>query len=539
MSYYLDFREYLSRLEKAGKLVRVRREINKDTELMPLVRLQFRGLPEEDRRAFLFERVADGHGRRYSMPVVIGALAASREIYALGMGCHPEEVMERWTEALRHPIPPRLVSRGPVQEVIIEGDALERDGLGLIPIPISTPGYDNAPYTTATHWVTKDPETGVRNMGNYRSQIKGARTAGVFVYPTQHIGVHWEKCRKLGVPLQGALVIGGPPSVAYTAVSKIPYGVDELAVAGGIAGEPLELVKCHTVDLEVPAHAEIVIEGEIATDFLEPEAPFGEYCGYMGDRVMNPVVRVTAITYRKDAHYVGILSQMPPSESSKIRQIAYEHQIYKFLKYDCNLPTVSAVAFHESSGSWGYVVIQMRRTNVSDPWRALMAASAFDATVGKILITVDEDIDPWDPDSVNWALSFRMMPHRDLKVIRGKGSMLDHSASPPGIIGHLPFPDLEGTSAVLMDATRKWAYPPVSLPKQPFMERALEIWKEEKLPALRLKRPWYGYELGYWPAEFEEEAQLALKGEHYRTGEKLATRRVYGVTLSGTPEERR
>jgi 4-hydroxy-3-polyprenylbenzoate decarboxylase len=202
--------------------------------------------------------------------------------------------------------------------------------------------------------------------------------------------------------------------------------------------------------------------------------------------------------------------------------------MYKFLRYDCNIPSITDVAFHESSGAWLYVVIQMKKTNPAQPWQALNAAVAFDPTIGKIIIVVDEDIDPRDPDSVNWALSFRMMPHRDTRITRGKGSMLDHSAAPPGSLTHesQTFPTVDGTSALLMDATRKWPYPPVSLPKREFMERALSIWEAEGLPKLKLKMPWYGYDLGYWNPEFAEEAELALRGEYYKIGEKLAQGRV-------------
>lgn len=530
MAYLKDIREHLQLLEEKGKLVRVKSQINKDTELMPFVRLQFRGLPEEERRAFLFENVVDVRGRKYDMPVAVGIVAASRDIYALGMGCKIEELRERWAQALQNQLTPRLVASGPVHEVVIMGDELCRDGCGLdrIPVPISTPGFDNAPYTTATHWMTKDPDTGVRNVGNYRSQVKARDRLGIFVHPTQHIYMHWDKARKKGMPLEAALVMGGPPCVAYTAAAKIPYGVDELAVSGAMMGEPLEVVKCKTIDVEVPAHAEIVIEGEMDTEFLEPEAPFGEYGGYMGDRVLNPFLKIKCITHRRDAIYHAIISQMPPSESSKIRQIAYEGVMYKFLRYDCNIPSITDVAFHESSGAWLYVVIQLKKTNPAQPWQALNAAVALDPTIGKIIIAVDEDVDPRDPDSVNWALSFRMMPHRDTRITMGKGSMLDHSAAPPGSLSHesQTFPTVEGTSALLIDATRKWPYPPVSLPRREFMERALEIWEAEGLPKLRLKMPWYGYDLGYWNPEYAEEAEMALRGEYYVTGEKLAQGRV-------------
>src|SRR5215208_1761189 len=171
--YYRDFREHLQALEERGKLVRIKREINKDTELMPLVRWQFRGLDEKNRKAFMFENVIDSKGKRYSMPVTVGTLAATTEIYAIGMMCEPEEISERWTQAQLHWHEPVVVNSAPVHEVIWQGkDLLNGHGLDMIPVPISTPGFDNAPYLTSANWITKDPETGIYNIGNYRSQIK-------------------------------------------------------------------------------------------------------------------------------------------------------------------------------------------------------------------------------------------------------------------------------------------------------------------------------------------------------------------------------
>ncbi|MBI2954048.1 MAG: UbiD family decarboxylase [Chloroflexi bacterium] len=530
MAYLTNMREHLKMLEEKGKLVRVKSQINKDTELMPFVRLNFRGLPEEERKAFLFENVVDAKGRKYDIPVAVGIVAGSRDIYALSVGCSIEDLREKWADALRNQLKPNLVSTGPVHDVVIMGDDLLRDGNGVerIPIPISTPGFDNAPYTTATHWFSKDPETGIRNVGNYRSQLKAKDRLGIFVHPTQHVYVHWDKARKLGrKTLEAALVIGGPPSIAYTAVAKIPFGIDELAVSGALMGEPIDVVKCKTIDMEVPANAEIVIEGEMDTEYLEPEAPFGEFCGYMGDRVLNPYIKIKCITMRKDAIYHAITSQMPPSESSKIRQIAYEGVYYKFLKYDCNIPGLMNVAFHESAGGKNFIAIQMKKRNPAQPWQALNAAVALDPPTGKILVVVDEDIDPTDLESVIWAMSFRMQPHRDTRITMGKASMLDHSSAPPGTITHdsLAFPSVQGTSALLIDATCKWPYPPVSLPKREYMERALELWEAEGLPKLKLRAPWFGYELGYWSDEFAEEAELAVRGEYYKTGAKLAEQR--------------
>src|SRR5260370_9667472 len=159
-SYWPTLGKYVEGLDKAGKLVRITSPVNKDTELHPLVRLQFRGLPESQRKAFLFENVVDGSGRRYDIPVLVGALAGSADIYALGMGCDLDQIEEVWANALAHQIAPVVVGEAPCQEVVIRGEELTRagPGLGRLPIPLSTPGFYNAPYTTAGHWVPKHPE---------------------------------------------------------------------------------------------------------------------------------------------------------------------------------------------------------------------------------------------------------------------------------------------------------------------------------------------------------------------------------------------
>ncbi|MFM2129402.1 MAG: hypothetical protein RL477_948, partial [Pseudomonadota bacterium] len=151
---YRNLAEYVAALEAADKLVRVTVPINKDTELHPLVRLQFRGLPESRRKAFLFENVHDARGRKYDIPVLVGAMAGSSDIYALGMGCRVDEIPDRWARAMKNPTPPVVVTSGACQEIVIEGDRLKTEGLDLLPVPISTPGFDNAPYTSASHWVS-------------------------------------------------------------------------------------------------------------------------------------------------------------------------------------------------------------------------------------------------------------------------------------------------------------------------------------------------------------------------------------------------
>jgi len=401
--YYRDLREFLQKLEEGGLLRTVQRPINKDLELMPVVRWQFRGnLPESARKAFLFKNVTDGRGNKYSMPVLVGGYAASRNIYALGMMCSPEEIAAKWNDAQMHPVKPILLETGPVhEEVHLGAGLLNHGGIGEFPVPVSTPGLDNAPYLSNANWVTKDPETGERNLGNYRAMIKSATRTGVF--SGSHLFTHWKKCRAKGIPLQAAVVIGASPNIIYVGAGKPAYGTDEYAVAGGIAGEPVELVRCKTVDLEVPATAEIVFEGEIPTDSLEREAPFGEYTGYMGMNTMSPYFNVTCITHRRDAIYSAFISQFPPSESSVMRGIGREAAWFKLLRHDCNIAGVLRVAFHQTSGSGPYAVIQMKKYGPGDAWQALHAAYSFNPPTVKFIIAVDEDIDPGDPDSVNWG----------------------------------------------------------------------------------------------------------------------------------------
>ncbi|MGB7176948.1 MAG: UbiD family decarboxylase, partial [Xanthobacteraceae bacterium] len=270
----LDFQEHLARLEADGLLLRVERPINKDTELHPLVRWQFQGgLKEEQRRAFLFTNVTDSTGRRYDMPVAIGALAASAEIYAVGMGRPVNEIGDAWLHAINNPIAPTVVTAAPCQEVVIKGDALRKPdgGLKLLPVPISTPGYDAAPYLTATLCITKDPETGVRNMGMYRAQLKATDRLGVRMAarPGGAGGyLHWQKHRKLKTPMPIAIVVGCAPVVVFTGPQKLPIDCDEMAVAGGLAGAPIRTVKAVTVDLDIPADAECVVEGLIDPELL-------------------------------------------------------------------------------------------------------------------------------------------------------------------------------------------------------------------------------------------------------------------------------
>lgn len=521
---YEDLREFIGVLERHGKLVRVARAIDKDTELHPLVRWQFRGLPEEERKAFLFENVTDAKGRSYRGSVLVGGLAASASIYCLGLKCRPEEVADRWIHAMDHPIEPEIVRSGPVTEEIHRGPGLlEHGGLYEFPIPISTPGFDNGPYITAGHWITKDPETGRRNVGNYRGLIKGAALSGLMTGTPQDLSLHWEKSRKRGAPLEVAVAIGTVPVVSYTATQKVPPTMDELALAGGLAGEPIPLVKCQTVDLEVPATAEIVLEGIVPTRYLEEEGPFGESMGYVDPRTLSPVFEVTCITHRRDPIWVSIISQVTPSESSKIKAMGMATLIQRFL-HKRGFTSVLEVSLMEPLVNLRpYVVVRMRKRDDQEPWAVMDAVLQYGDRVGKLVIAVDEDINPHDPVAVTWAITHRSQPHRDTKVVGNR----PFGATPIGMLVSHPssrYDNME--SSLLIDATRKADFPPISLPKREYMERARRIWEELGLPRLEPQEPWHGYFLGLWPEELEREAAMAAAGNYDKIGEKLRSTRV-------------
>ncbi|MFC1893990.1 UbiD family decarboxylase domain-containing protein [Chloroflexota bacterium] len=343
---------------------------------------------------------------------------------------------------------------------------------------------------------------------------------------------HLQKCRQRGVPLEAVAVMGANPAVCLCSVAAVPQGISELAIAGGIAGEPIEVVKCETVDIEVPASAEIVIEGEIPSDYMEPDPASGEHTGYfIVEHTVFPF-NIKCITHRKNPIWHDYISQMPPSESSTIRGIASEGRMLTFLVDHCGIPEVKDVAFHHCSGGWRLCVVRMQdiggaRTRNSTVWQALLGSQAITDMWPKLVIAVDDDIDPWDLESVFWAVTFRYQPHRDTKIIQGRRSSIDQS------VGSYDMEDVDdrwypcsrtgpqGSSALLMDATRKWGYTPIALPKREYMERARAIWDELGFPPLQPKEPWYGVELGVWPESCRRQAELAERGDFDKVAQEL------------------
>ncbi|HYK14319.1 MAG TPA: UbiD family decarboxylase [Burkholderiales bacterium] len=525
---YPDLHAHLEALKAQGLLLTIDEPIDKDAELHALVRWQFvGGIEEVERKAFLFTNIVNAHGRKYAMPVVVGAIAANRAIYSIGMGVPVEEIQAKWDYALAHPVQPKIVTKAECHDVVIEGAALQGEGHGLdlLPIPVSTPGFDSAPTLTATNVITRDPETGVQNMGTYRAALKASdrlvvrmatRVGGAGGY--QHYLKHQKRGDKT---MPCAIVLGCPPYVAFMGPQKLPIDMDEFDVAGGLAGAPINVVKAKTVDLLVPAEAEIVIEGYIDTEYVEPEAPFGESHGHVALEEYNMPMRITAITHRKKPVIPSYISQVAPSESSVIKRVAYEPLFLAHLRSTLGIRGVKRVSLHEPlTGLLRVTLVTVEKgTPRTEIWRALEGAAFFKGDCGKICIAVNDDIDPDNANALLWAMAYRMNPVDDVRTLPHRGQ------------GHGPKRESEDEedSTLLMDATMKGDMPPLALPTQEYMERAKKIWERLGLPALRPQAPWYGYSLGDWLPQWDAAAKRAATGNYLENGRISEKQRQKGL----------
>ncbi|HEX9879872.1 MAG TPA: UbiD family decarboxylase [Candidatus Binatia bacterium] len=542
MPYYKDLREFLAEVGRRGRLYTFKEPVNKETELMPLFRVQMRGVPEEERKILQFDDVRGINGQRFPMRVAAGVYGGASDFVAWGVGCETiREAMDRWHEGIIHPIEPVVVKDGPVHEEVHTGKELTELGLDELPSPVEEPGF-SCMIRTGTPMLTKDPETGMRNLGAYngffRARDRIVTGAAVF---HDAMAYHWPRARQRKEPLPVAIIVGSTPVIMIVASAPIPYGRhDELAVAGGIMGEPIELVKCKTVPLEVPATAEIVIEGLMSTEVTEELVPFGEYPGYMAtESTYLPVIQVTAITHRKNAIFTPITVGMYPSDSNTILSYTYATMLYDHLRYGAGYP-IEDIHFPDSTGGREWCLIRLKSQRGVDPWTVLHAAAGLMGG-SKFIVLVDNDIDVRDRDAVMWAMSYRCRPELDVEIVHGRNPALDPSGTPPGS-GHgemvygASLLQNHHHSRVLYNATRKWAYPPVGLPAKEYMERALALWGEHKeLPQARMHEPWHGYTLGNWSAEQAEFAKLIVEGKYLQVGE-ITAKRQKKVT-AGTVKE--
>lgn len=428
---FQDFREFLDSLRARGELIDVNRPVDLDLEVAKAMRKSAAvGGP-----AIVFT----SNGTDFPL---VGGVYNSRAKALIAYGCTEDAVMGHILDGLANPIPPILVDDAPVHENVILGDDID---LTTLPVPKYSPD-DGGPYITPGIVVSRDPETGIPDMGHYRFEIIDAHTLSFMAQPFHRFGKNLAKAVRAGQKtFRAALVIGVDPMLAYTCPVQTTDDTDDFAVAGGLRGAPVELVKCKTSDVEVPAHAEFVIEFEVQFDTEVMEGPLGEYTGYYTPGSMKPIARPTAITHRDGAYFQALLTGVPPTENHTLKQLPFEASFLQMMRQQ--FPTIERVAIPASGGVSFYVVIAMRPRYAGEARAAVLAAMSTNVRP-KTVIVVDPDIDVQNPDQVEWATAFRSQPARDVIVVDGLGAgPLD-----PSIDDSIPLDQRTG-SALGIDAT--------------------------------------------------------------------------------------
>ena len=386
-----NFRQFLDRLRQAGELV----DLHQPVDIRHIATLV-----DQAKTALFFHKVIG-----YDVPVVSGIIR-SRERAIMGMGCETyREIEDKLKAGIERPIPPKRVKTSPTQDVTLTGDDVD---LFRLPIPMSSV-YDGGPMITAGVVIARDPELGM-NSGMYRFIVKEKNLTGIDIVTPNNMRMFAQRALERKEPLPISISIGTHPIEMAGSGYRAPLGVDEMAIAGGIRGAPVELAQCKTIDLPYVADAEIVLEGEILpTGWSWPEGRFGEFTRLMGGLHWNPLVRIKAITMRKDAIYYSL--HMPwentwiaaPTRYAAIRQALKTAGVQV---KDINV-TLGGCAF------W-HAVISIKKQPGEAKNALLAALSVMDL---KHVVVVDDDIDVFDPTEVEWAIATRVQGDKDVMIV--------------------------------------------------------------------------------------------------------------------------
>ncbi|MGZ8483894.1 MAG: UbiD family decarboxylase [Candidatus Binatia bacterium] len=453
----MDLREFLKVLEEEHELQKIKAEVDARHELGAICKIHNE---RANSPALLFEKVK-GH----SAPVVGQLLASDRRV-ALALGLSQENLFDETVRRANKPLPARLVPSGPCQEVVMEGDDVD---VTKLPLCTNNP-RDGGPYITAGHVILKDPEYGM-NLSIYRMMLVSKNEVTIRFTPG-HDGYDFMKnAEKRGQKkFEVAVCVGVPPAVYVASQFEPRIGVYELEIAGGLAGEAVDVVKCRTLDLEVPALTEYVLEGELTIPAKTgDEGPFGEFCGYTTQQVPGErIMTIKAITHRRNPVYHNIWLGKPPHEHLYVDALTYAVAAYQELK-----PAYPALK-KAYAPPWGVSIVlllqlekRLMRPGIVDN---ILAASLYTRSgKWKHVFVVDEDIVMEDPNEVLWALTTRFQPSTDMFIIpRGITSSLEPSATVDGL-----------TSKLMLDLTRKANFRgEVAEPTERMREMVLQKWQE-------------------------------------------------------------
>lgn len=497
-----DLRSWMQLLEKEGELRRIKAEVNPAEELGTIVRK----VMAAQGPALLFENIKGYQKNPLGRKVVSGSLAKYRRIATL-LGLSPETTNKEMIKACRDGFKKRLapvqVGGGPVKENIMRGRDIDLDAL---PVP-KWHKWDGGRYiNTSCSVVTKDPESGITNVGTYRGMIvpNERNLISCLLIAAQHWGIHYSKYKISRYPMPVAVVIGFDPILRFCAGTPLPAGTDEYEVASAMRGRPIELVKCETSDLLVPAHAEYVLEGIVSIDQkdLRLEGPFGEYTGYYGGAAsLKPTIRVECITHRNDPIFEGSLEGFRPgwpNETGTFASIAFSAMAWNILE-TAGVPGVTDV-FTSHLNFAASIAVQLHKTYRGQAKQVAAALWASNAAqwMFKNVTVVEEDIDIHNPEEMEWAYAWRVNAEvGDIEFRPGcHGAPLDPST-------RLEERDITKFGSgkwcrVLVDATRNWSfqrweqwnysvYPPIQVLENDIDEATKKRWDEYGLSDITYK----------------------------------------------------
>jgi len=465
-----DLRDFIQKCEEEGELARIKPEVDWYLELSHIAKLN----EEKGGPALLFENVKD-----YNSPVLTSACTTTNRL-ALIMGMPKNttlvELMREWVKRTRLKIPPQWVDTGPCKENIDKGDQIN---LLKFPVPHVYPKDGGRYFGTAVYVVSKDPDTGWVNLGTYRLQILDEKTLGTQFIKGKHADQMLKKYaeRKQSMPV--AAVVGGDPLMFLMGAARLPASISEYEFAGAIRGAPIEVVKGETVDLPIPATAEIVVEGEVDPFAFLPEGPFGEYTGYYSGVGASPrnFIKVNCITYRNNPIFWGTTVGRAVTDTHMTMALTYGSTLWQELE-TMHIPGIKSVYCPPEGAGRFIAIISVKQMYPGHS--AQVGTAAISTEMGayglKTVIVVDDDVDAWDIPRVLWALSFRFNPSRAEFIKRGRSTPLDPS---------LPIDARDITSRIILDATipYEWKEKPIPIEMDKEVQKRVESRWSEFFPA--------------------------------------------------------
>jgi 4-hydroxy-3-polyprenylbenzoate decarboxylase len=480
---YSDLREFIAALEKAGELKRIPFEVDPRLEITEFAdRAVKAGGP-----ALLFEKP-----KGYNVPVLINSLASEKRMQIALQVDQFQEIADRISEYLQMQMPqgllgklsmlpklaemgsffPKKVSSGPCQEVVLKGDQID---LRQIPVLTCWP-QDGGPYITLPMVFTKNPETGKRNCGMYRMQVYDARTTGMHWQAHKQGAEHYRRRFKAGeTKMDVAVAIGADPAVIYSAILPLPPDLDEMMIAGFLRKKPVEMVQCLTVDVDVPANAEYVLEGYVEMGERRTEGPFGDHTGYYSLEDEYPVFHVTCLTHRKNPIYATTIVGPPPMEDYYMGK-AIERTFLPLMRMQ--IPEIRDMCLPAEGIFHNLMLVRIRKSYPMQARKVMHAIWGLgQAMFTKCIVVVDEDVDIHNYSEVAWKALNNIDPQRDIEFVTGPIDSLDHASRM-----------INWGSKMGIDATRKWPeegftrrWPDVIEMSPEIKQKVDEMWKKSGL----------------------------------------------------------